>query len=299
MFSGGHRDVVEERRTRLPLVAIVVVLRDEPLVAPPEVHLRPVDAVACGRAVDRLEHRDAHRPAGQSDVRFAEVVEDVDGLGEEACGDRPGERLLVGVDEHPAFVGHRFRARSRIVDGLEQLEALGDDLTVEVVGVEPTQFLGEAVAEAPAWQREVVGRLVRLGQRAMLGISRSSSITPDARSRLHAVDAARAVRTGRQLVLDRDLELQREPGGEQQRRGGVGRAGDLDRGDRLVRRLVEHRGELRPPERQARPGEVGVAGRVGVRQVAQRLLRVGLRGRVGDPPRARCGRAVTSRRPRG
>src|SRR5690606_13122916 len=60
----------------------------------------------------------------------------------------------------------------------------------------------------------------------------------------------------------RHLQGELQPAGEQRGGGGGGRAAHLDRGDALVRRLIEHGGQLLTPVREAGPGEVGVARRV-------------------------------------
>ncbi len=96
------------------------------------------------------------------------------------------------------------------------------------------------------------------------------------------MDAARPGRPGRGDDGHRDLQLQLQPGGEQDGRRAVARTGHLDAGDGLVRRLVECRGELVPPQRQAGPREVGVARHVGLPERLDRAVRVLLRGGVGD-----------------
>ncbi len=101
------------------------------------------------------------------------------------------------------------------------------------------------------------------------------------------MDAARAGRAGRRDDSDGHLEAQLQPGGEHDRRRAVARAGDLDAGDGLVRRLVERRGELVPPERQPGPREVGVTGDVWTRR-ARRSPRSGPSGRASGSVMRRC-----------
>ena len=88
------------------------VARDEALVAPPEVHARPVDAVAARAARRGREHRGAHRAAGERDVREAAVVDALGDAIEEACGDGLGESGGIGAD-HDALLGPDLNHASR------------------------------------------------------------------------------------------------------------------------------------------------------------------------------------------
>ena len=79
--------------------------REPALVAPPEVHARPVDRVARRRGGDSLEHREPIDPPVSTTCGAACVVEEVEHLRDEPC--RHGARRgAVGVDDDPPLVRH-------------------------------------------------------------------------------------------------------------------------------------------------------------------------------------------------
>ena len=116
----GHADPAEQRLAGLLLVALVVVGRDEPLVAPPDVDVLPVDRLAHrlrGQPGDVLEDGDADPAPGQHDRRRA-----VHRLGGGQPGDqrlrrRPGQVLGVGLDDDVRAGGVRRRAAARVAGG--------------------------------------------------------------------------------------------------------------------------------------------------------------------------------------
>ena len=101
---------VEQRAPGALLVALVVVGRDEALVAPPDVHRRPVDASRGGLGGQRrdvLEDGGADPAAGEHDRRRA-----VRGLrgrqpGDQRLGDGLRQVLGVGLDDESG--GERSR----------------------------------------------------------------------------------------------------------------------------------------------------------------------------------------------
>ena len=80
-----HPDVVEQRGARLRVVALGVAGRQEPLVAPVELDLAPVDGVARHRGPHLLQHRDPDAAAGEHQLRHA-----ARGLDVHQPGDQPG-----------------------------------------------------------------------------------------------------------------------------------------------------------------------------------------------------------------
>ncbi len=207
--DSGQLEVVEQSGPGLGVVAVGVAVRQVALVAPPEGDAAPVDAVACRGAVDRRQHRGTHRAAGEADVHLILHVEQVDDLGDEAGRDAPGERRLVRMNEHPSFVGHEtffpdpftacaFSSAVRLLcRSVQQAEALLNDLTEEVVRVEPTQFLGETVAEVAAGERDRVGRLVRLHEGRDVVLTAGEVDRAGRAFEAHTVDAARERGIGR------------------------------------------------------------------------------------------------------
>ncbi len=110
----AQRNVIEQRRPGLGVVPFGVASRQPPLVAPPQDDARPVDAVSCGRRVDRLEHADSHSAAGEYDVDLGLLVEQVHHLRDEPRRDRAGQGLFVGMHEHPAGVAHFFDSSNAV-----------------------------------------------------------------------------------------------------------------------------------------------------------------------------------------
>ncbi len=99
--------MVEERLARLRLVALAVAGREEALVAPPDVHARPVDGVARGVARERRQARDPDGPARQHDVHGAADRLHVEQPRHEARRHGLGEHGGVGVHDDEARRGVR------------------------------------------------------------------------------------------------------------------------------------------------------------------------------------------------
>jgi hypothetical protein len=98
----GYADDVQQGLARGLLVALVVVGRDEPLVAPPEVHRRPVDPLpgrGAGQGGDPLKGSGADAPAGEHHRRGP--VHRLRGAqsGDQRLGDGPGQVRDVGLDD--------------------------------------------------------------------------------------------------------------------------------------------------------------------------------------------------------
>ena len=106
---------------------------------------------------------------------------------------------------------------------IAQLPDTGLDYGAEqVVRIQPPQFFGQAIAQAPARKRNVVHRLIRLGESCD---RRVWSIQMDGPRLAHQCDPVDTDRCGirhSQLVLDRNLQLELQPGGEKHCRWGVG-----------------------------------------------------------------------------
>ena len=92
MFSAGDVEGVEQRVARLLVVALGVAARDEPLVAPPEVHARPVDAVAARVRAAAASTAEPIDPAGERDVHELAVGAQLGERSDEPGGDGLGER---------------------------------------------------------------------------------------------------------------------------------------------------------------------------------------------------------------
>jgi glycine/D-amino acid oxidase-like deaminating enzyme len=93
-------DVVEQRRAGPGLVALGMPGRQEPLVAPPDVQVRPVDRVPHGGGGQLGQHRGADATARQHQRRRAPRRLHVDQPGHQPGGDDLGQQLLVAVDHH-------------------------------------------------------------------------------------------------------------------------------------------------------------------------------------------------------
>src|SRR6185312_9592527 len=162
------------------------------------------------------------------------------------------------------------------------MEPALDDLAEQFVGVETSQFFGQAVAQVAARQRDVVHGLVRLHESDDVDVGALELDHAGGAVHLDALDAAGSRRRGKQLVTNGNLQLQLQPGREQRGGGGVGCAVYLGLRNRLVWWLVEHSGELRAPQREPGPGEVRVAGLVGRGEVSEKLARIALRRSIRD-----------------
>ncbi len=93
---------------------------------------------------------------------------------------------------------------------------------------------------------------------------RSSSIAPRLAVEVHALDAVRCS-PGSRVSLTSTLSCCSQPGGEQDRGRRTPRTPCTSTAvTAFVRRLVQDRRQLGPPEGQPGPGEVGVAGAVGL-----------------------------------
>ena len=96
MHVGGRDvDVVEQRLPGLLVIAFVIVFWHEPIVAPVQMHLRPVDLLAA--LADPLEQSDAGTATGQHDLSLAAFVDRIGDRVDQSiagCGD---QRSGVGV----------------------------------------------------------------------------------------------------------------------------------------------------------------------------------------------------------
>src|SRR5450756_1335018 len=146
------------------------------------------------------------------------------------------------------------RMRSALVD---QGESLGQDLAVDLVGVEATQLLAQTLAEQPERHREGPRRLSWLHERRPLAVRAAEHDGSGSPFEPHFGDALDANLADHP---DRCLERQCEPTGEQVERGVRAFAGDGDRANGLVRRRVEQRRQQATPQGEPGPGQVGVAG---------------------------------------
>ena len=97
------------------------------------------------------------------------------------------------MDEYPPLIGHASDSFGLRV-ARASAQAARDHLTVQLIGVEAAEFVGEAVAEVAAGEREVVHRLTRLAEGGDAGHV-AHELDGAARAlEAHAVDAVRAVR---------------------------------------------------------------------------------------------------------
>ena len=135
---------------------------DEALVAPPEVHARPVDAVAPRMRGRGGEHRGAHRAAGERDVRDAPSARALDDAVEESRGDRLRESGGIGADHDP-LLGDELSHASPASRRFQELPALGDHSTIQDVRIEATELLREALAQGAARQTRGRARAGRAG----------------------------------------------------------------------------------------------------------------------------------------
>ena len=185
-------DVIEQGGARAGLVPLLVPGRLEPLVPPPDVHVPPVHRVA-GRGRRELgEHGGADPAAGEHQRGGAAGRGRVHQPGDQPRRDRLGQQRGVPVDDDlrsahgpaiscPAAAARRSctgsactgvgrpgqpeRVGLPVVVGPPLAEQPGQGLRVNVVGVEPAQFLGEQFGLVAAVQGDPPVRLADLGQR--------------------------------------------------------------------------------------------------------------------------------------
>ena len=142
----------------------------------------------------------------------------------------------------------------------------------DFVGVEAAEFFGEAVAEAGSWEGDALGQFAWLGE---FGDGVSGAEEPDL-----AVGEGQAEPGGCRFPPVAARVVTGTSRGSARQTISITDAwrigGSFDLGGKHGGRghLVEGCGELDAPVGQAGPGEVGVAGFVGVADVLQRDLRV-------------------------
>ena len=96
MHIGGRDvDAVEQRLPGLLFVALVVVFGHVPIVAPVQMHLRPVDLLAA--LADPLEQSDAGAATGQHDLSLAAFVDRIGDRVDQSIACRGDQRIGVGV----------------------------------------------------------------------------------------------------------------------------------------------------------------------------------------------------------
>ena len=125
-------DVVEQRGAGLRLVPLGVTGREEPLVAPVELDLAPVDGIARDGGPHLLQHRDADAAAGQDELRHG-----APGLEVHEPGDEPGRR------------GPRKDVRLRMDDDLGGAHDAAPFTTGIGIGVRPLLILPMPSSAAP------------------------------------------------------------------------------------------------------------------------------------------------------
>ena len=92
--GGGYGNVGKEQALGFAIVAFRVLRRDAAFVTPPQVQVRPVDALAPGVAREKAVELFGRAAAGEGDVLYARTVAD----GGEFGGDMGDEGVAVGVD---------------------------------------------------------------------------------------------------------------------------------------------------------------------------------------------------------
>src|SRR6478735_2154935 len=83
----------------------------------------------------------------------------------------------------------RWSFSASLAAGIEECEPAGDDLTVQLVGVEAAELVGQTVAEVATRQREIVPRLARLAERRDAGDVADQFDRTALALEAHAVDA--------------------------------------------------------------------------------------------------------------
>src|SRR5690606_9004669 len=107
-----HRNVVQQRLSRLLLVTFVVVGREEAFVAPEDVQLRPIHGVLGGAATYLFEYGDAGAPTGQDDRGRPLAGLNVGQRRHQSGGGGRGEHFRVGVDDDSGIHAHAYASGS-------------------------------------------------------------------------------------------------------------------------------------------------------------------------------------------
>ena len=167
-------DRVEERLAGLAGVAVGDVGRDEPLVAPPDDHPRPVDAGAGGEPGQLAVDRVGDGAAGERDLRARRRPPGRRRAGR-AARRRPRSASASASAQHLDRGRASWRSLRR-----ELRPACLRRRGVHVVLVEPAQLLGEQLGQVAALERDRPVGLARRGERRQLAVGAGD---PDRRPR--------------------------------------------------------------------------------------------------------------------
>ncbi len=137
-------EVVQQGRARLPVVALGVLGRDEPLVTPPDVHLSPVHRAPGRGPAERVQGSDADAAAGQHDRGGPAQRLGVDQSGDQPSGHGGGQHLRVLGDDDD-----RGRAHVVVRAGSGTPSSVGSCQTCVRTGARPASG-GDPVAAARA-----------------------------------------------------------------------------------------------------------------------------------------------------
>src|SRR5581483_4564891 len=151
-----------------------------------------------------------------------------------AAASSSGSRCTMTWAPLTTAVPRRSRATARGGATAGDVGDTGQRGGIDLIGVEASELLGQAVGDGPPGQGHPPFGLPGLGQRADLRVRADQLDGPAGAVEPNRVHPSAGALLG---PLDRDVEATREPPGEQVGRGRVGLAVDHGGGDVLVRWL--------------------------------------------------------------
>lgn len=234
-------------------------------ISPPQVNARPIHALfrehSIVRSAEVFQNSDSDRATRERNVRRSLLLENLYEMTSNISGNARDDVGFVGLDNEGA-VRHRLGLR-------HERESLRHHVAVDNIGVEPTQLFSEAVAQRGTTQRDIVCGLPRLLEPCHLVIVLRQDDVADSTTEDNTVNGTIIRNMVGQLKRNRDTESERKPRGQQLTTRGARRHRHRNARDGIVWGLVEHGGQLRAPRSNARPCEIGVAGRIRRRELTE------------------------------